>query len=199
MDIAVPRDTLTEDQRAILACDRERWQRMAAGAHLDDWLSFGPGQLIRRSRAMQIAGTNRPEGRPYNEAMAALVDEHGLHSADTKHLTAVLWLHADPERLAILDKIRSEMSEGERSRLNTPTAAQQRVRLFLSSGAAKLDAPRTTRQSQSAEPVQDRGSMLDHFKADSVDHLSAEMIKADVKKAKRLAVNILASLDVKMK
>ena len=194
MDVAVTRDNLTEEQRAILASDRERWQRMAKGAHLDDWLSFGPGQLIRRSQAMQRAGTNKPEGRAYNAAMAALLKEHGLHTGDTKSLTAVLWLHGDPERLAVLAEIRSGMTDGERSRLNTPTAAAQRVRTLLRNGAGKA-APNETRQPQKV----DHGSMLDHFRNDSIDDLSAEFIKADKKKAQGLAMSILASLNVKIK
>jgi hypothetical protein len=195
MDVAVPRDNLTEDQRAILASDRVRWQRMAAGAHLDDWLSFGPGQLIRRSQAMQRTGTNKPEGRAYNEEMAALLKEHGLHTADTKQLTAVLWLHSDPERLAVLDEIRSALTDGQCSRLNTPTAAQQRVRQLLRPGADKIEARNKRRYPQRSKP----SSTLDHFRNDSVEDLSAEMIKTDTKKAQRLAFNILKSLNVTMK
>jgi len=38
---------------------------MGSGAHLDDWLAYGPGLLIRRRLAMRIAYVNRPEGKGY--------------------------------------------------------------------------------------------------------------------------------------
>jgi hypothetical protein len=37
---------LTVSERQVLDDDRERWRRMGSGAHLDDWLAYGPGLLI---------------------------------------------------------------------------------------------------------------------------------------------------------
>ena len=54
---------LTVSERQVLDDDRERWRRMGSGAHLDDWLAYGPGLLIRRRLAMRIAYVNRPEAR----------------------------------------------------------------------------------------------------------------------------------------
>jgi len=34
---------LTVSERQVLDDDRERWRRMGSGAHLDDWLAYGPG------------------------------------------------------------------------------------------------------------------------------------------------------------
>ena len=56
---------LTVSERQVLDDDRERWRRMGSGAHLDDWLAYGPGLLIRRRLAMRIAYVNRPEGKGY--------------------------------------------------------------------------------------------------------------------------------------
>ena len=36
---------LTVSERQVLDDDRERWRRMGSGAHLDDWLAYGPGLL----------------------------------------------------------------------------------------------------------------------------------------------------------
>ncbi len=62
---SIAQTELTASERDVLAQDRERWSRLGAGAHLDDWLSFGPGLMIRRRLAMRIAHTNKPEGRGY--------------------------------------------------------------------------------------------------------------------------------------
>src|SRR2546421_12804042 len=93
---------LTEHERKILAEDRERWRRMGAGEHLDDWLAYGPGQLIRRRLAMKIVHSDKQTGRAYNEAMSALLERDGMHAMDPRSLTAVLWLHENQLHLAIL-------------------------------------------------------------------------------------------------
>jgi hypothetical protein len=41
--------------------------------------------------------------------------------------TALMWLGDDPERLAMLMEIRDGMTPGQRSRLNSPISAKQRV------------------------------------------------------------------------
>src|SRR5437899_1025508 len=61
----IKRSELIQSERDVLARDRERWKRMGAGAHLDDWLAFYDGLAIRRRLAMRIAFTNKPEGRGY--------------------------------------------------------------------------------------------------------------------------------------
>src|SRR5437763_15202204 len=70
----IAQSELTEHERTILAEDRERWQRMGAGGHLDDWLKYGPGQLIRRRLAMKLAHTDKQSGPLYTEAMSRLLE-----------------------------------------------------------------------------------------------------------------------------
>jgi hypothetical protein len=93
---------LTVSERQVLDDDRERWQRMGSGAHLDDWLGYGPGLLIRRRLAMRIAYVNRPEGKGYARAFAQLMEHDGLDTMDKTSISAVLWLHDAPERLSVL-------------------------------------------------------------------------------------------------
>jgi hypothetical protein len=62
---SIEQQELTASERTVLAEDRKRWQRMGAGSHLDEWLSFGPGLMIRRHLAMKLAHVNKPEGRGY--------------------------------------------------------------------------------------------------------------------------------------
>jgi hypothetical protein len=134
----IEQNELTVSERDVLANDRERWKRMGAGSHLDEWLSFGPGLMIRRHLAMKLAHTNRPEGRAYNEHLSALMVSHGFYSDEEAKnssikltMTAVLWLHDRPERLAVLREIRQTLTPGERARLNSPISARQRVEKVL--------------------------------------------------------------------
>ena len=71
---------------------------MGAGGHLDDWLAYQPGLMIRRRLAMRMAFTNKPEGKGYAQAFAELMKADGLHTMDKTSITAVLWLGDDPER-----------------------------------------------------------------------------------------------------
>jgi hypothetical protein len=209
-------EELTEDERNILAQDGERWKRMGAGQHLDDWLSFGPGQLIRRTSAMKVAHTNRPEGRAYNETMRALLRRDGLHTMDKKAMTAVLWLHENAEHLAILREIRSTMTEGERSRLNSPITAQQRVRKVLQRRTKDPDnnphvSPLADLRHQLLEKtreiahLQERlaaaendGSLFD-LRSDSIDDIARTIVNTIAPaRAKKLADTISAKLKVEL-
>jgi hypothetical protein len=122
---------LTAGERGVLAEDRERWKRMGVGAHLDDWLAYGAGLMLRRRLAMRIAFVNRPEGKGYARAFGQLMKHDGLDGMDKTSISAVLWLNDDPERMVILREIRESMSVGERARLNSPISARQRVEKIL--------------------------------------------------------------------
>jgi hypothetical protein len=51
-------------------------------------------------------------------------------------LAAVLWLNEDAERITILRESLAAMTPGERSRLNSPISARQRVELALKARTA---------------------------------------------------------------
>jgi hypothetical protein len=50
------RADLGAEDRKTLAEDRKRMEKLGKGSQLDDWLAFGPGLLIRRRLAKNIAG-----------------------------------------------------------------------------------------------------------------------------------------------
>jgi hypothetical protein len=136
----IEQEELTVGEREILADDRKRWKHMGTGAHLDEWLSFAPGLMIRRRLAMRLAFTNRPEGRGYVSAFSQLMKRDGLDTMDKTSMTAVLWLNEDAERMNTLREIREAMTPGERSRLNSPISARQRVEKLLKARAGGTEA-----------------------------------------------------------
>jgi hypothetical protein len=134
----IEENELTASERGVLATDRERWkQSLSAGTHLDEWLAFGNGLMIRRRMAMRVAYVNRPQGRGYVEAFNRIMVKDGFYQdkpedpeqeARTRTaFTAVLWLHDQLDRLQILRELRGAMSPGERARLNSPISARQYV------------------------------------------------------------------------
>jgi hypothetical protein len=79
MPIRSIQDLLESEQREILAAYRKRWKNMGVGGHLSDWMAFLPGMELRRAIAMKIAGTDKPEGKGYTGALAALMMRDGLY------------------------------------------------------------------------------------------------------------------------
>jgi hypothetical protein len=213
---------LTQGEIQVLAEDTKRWQRMGAGAHLDDWLAFGPGLLIRRRLAMRLAYTNEPKGKGYNTAFGQLMEADGLHTMDghgkadsTKKtaISCVLWLHEDDERLNTLREIRETMTVGERARLNSPISARQRVEKLLAARAGnaeakKKDSPlaRSTRtiaeqtreiehlREQLAAAEQRSGSLFD-LKHDSANDIATVIVNTvSGRKAETVAREVLKQL-----
>jgi hypothetical protein len=84
---AIKLKDLTQSEREVLKEDAARWKRMGAGSHLDEWLSYQPGLEIRRRLAMRIAFTNKPDGKAYATAFAALMRADGLHTMDKASIT----------------------------------------------------------------------------------------------------------------
>jgi len=107
---------------------------MGAGQHLSDWLAYAPGLRIRRKLAMRVNYTNKPEGRGYTETYGQLLRLAGFDIKDKRlmtTLTAIAWLDDDLERMTIMREILDAMTLGERSRLNSPISARQRVEHVL--------------------------------------------------------------------
>jgi hypothetical protein len=129
IDHILQTELLPED-REVLAEDRKRWGHLGSGAHLGDWMKFAPGLRIRRKLAMKVNFTNKPEGRGYTETYGQLLRLAGFDIKDKRlmtTLTAIAWLDDDLERMTILREILDAMTPGERSRLNSPISARQRV------------------------------------------------------------------------
>jgi hypothetical protein len=168
---------LTQNERDVLAADAERWKRMGAGAHLNDWLNFHDGLAIRRRLAMKIAHTNRPAGGGYNLTFNFLMQQDGIDTSDksvTACFTAVMWLHEEPERLIILRQILDAMTPGQRARLQSPISARQRVNAVLKARAKGEAAEAKVKESPVAllrKQVADRDR--------EIDALKAQLAKAD--------------------
>ena len=134
------RADLGAEDRKTLAEDRKRMEKLGKGSQLDDWLAFGPGLLIRRRLAKNIAGlaeTDPAKGHRYSRAFKQQMEMDGLYDRTTKSdlmkstFTAVLWFYDDEKleerRREILEEIGRNMTPGQRARFNSPISAQQRV------------------------------------------------------------------------
>jgi hypothetical protein len=165
MKIEEERQQLTQSEQNVLAQDRERWARMGAGCHLDDWLAYAAGLMLRRRMAMHMAFVNTPEGKGYAKAFCALMEADGLHTMDKQSISAVLWLNDNPEHVTILREIRETMTVGERSRLNSPISARQRVEKVLKARNGGTEASvRTSPLARQAAVVNEQARDIEHLK-----------------------------------
>jgi hypothetical protein len=164
MSMKTLHDSLESGQREILAEDRKRWKRIGAGGHLSDWMAFLPGMELRRAMAMKIAGTNKPEGKGYSSALAALMVRHGLYDETTttqpakESFGAVLWFSEPPHRRQILQEILRDMTPGQLARFNSPITARQKVRAVAIERG--LEEPPKQRATHTVKPRDDAAEVL---------------------------------------
>jgi hypothetical protein len=202
---------LTQSERDVLKDDATRWRRMGGGGHLDDWLDYQRGLMIRRTLAMKLAHTNRPEGKAYTQAFAQLMKADGLDTMDKTSISAVLWLGDDPERMRVLRELREAMTPGQRSRLNSPISARQRVEQItkareagteetVRSSPVALLKNRITEQARKIAELEQQlakatdGSLFD-LKRDSTDDIATAIVSnISESKAKGLAAALTARL-----
>jgi hypothetical protein len=81
------RADLGAEDRKTLAEDRKRMEKLGKGSQLDDWLAFGPGLLIRRRLAKNIAGlaeSDPAKGHRYSRAFKQQMEMDGLYDRTTK-------------------------------------------------------------------------------------------------------------------
>lgn len=177
-------------------------------------MAFAPGLRIRRQFAMKVNHVNEPKSRGYRETYGQLLRLNGFDIKDGRlmtSLTAVQWLHDDPERTRILHDIIDNMSPGDRSRFYSPITARQRVEKILKtrSGGEEEKKPRissiallkqkNTDQAHQIAHLEERlaaaeqreGSSSFDWDRDTPDHMANVMLRTRPRKAMTLAKEII--------
>ena len=159
---------------------------MGAGGHLSDWMAFLPGMELRRAMAMKIARANKPEGKGYTGALAALMMRDGLYDETTttqpakESFSAVLWFSEPPHRRQILQEIMRDMTPGQLARFNSPITARQRVRAIAIERG--LEEPPKQRATHMVKPRDDAIEVLSNRVKDlegENEHLREQLASAD--------------------
>jgi hypothetical protein len=122
----------------------------------------------------------------------------------------VLWLGDDPERVRVLRELRDAMTPGQRSRLNSPISARQRVEGILQ--ARRIGTEETVRASpvalkeamveQAREIVELRAKLAKHedaslfdLKRDSADDIVVAIVSnVSAHKAEAIGKGLLAQI-----
>jgi hypothetical protein len=95
------------------------WQRLNDCQTWNDWLLVGEALLVGRSEAMTAARTNKPEGRRYNEEMAAWLKATNFTNIDKGTRSRLLDCI---EHRAEIEKWRATLTTTERLKINHPTS-----------------------------------------------------------------------------
>ena len=99
-----------------------------------DWMTIGEGLLEGRRWAMQMAGTNKPEGRGYVTAYAEWLKRYRVDDMDKSKRAKLLQLM---EERPGVEEWRATLTDYERRNLNNPTRRVQ-VRAPIAPAVAAL-------------------------------------------------------------
>ena len=139
--------------------------------------------------------------------------DDSLDTMDKSSVSAVLWLGDDPHRTQVLRELRESMTPGQRSRLNSPISARQRVEQVLKARQSGNEdglraSPVVLLRTQLAERdrkiaqleqqlAKSDGSLFD-LKHDTADDIAAAIVgSVGESKAKGIASQIAAKLKQK--
>jgi hypothetical protein len=94
-------------------------------AHWTDWMYVGDGLAVGQAKAMRKAGTNRPYGRAFTQAMGEWLTAHPwAKRIDPSARSALLWVIE--HRSEVDDWRTNTLDSKERNRLNHPTSLKRK-------------------------------------------------------------------------
>jgi hypothetical protein len=206
---------LSPDQKQIMNAANMLAGRIFQGSHLDEWMSLGAPLGVLRHEAMTAVHANQPKGTAYNEFFTSLIRRLMPNCLDGSkvhpYVAAVLWLHEDEVRLAILADYRAKLDKNGHAHLNTPKAAQNAVmreqaKVRAMAQQAERDAVMTDLERDMAEqirrdnvkPTVSDQQIVDGFMNRPIGTLVALMMGADELKMLELAQKILQDNDLNM-
>jgi hypothetical protein len=142
-----------------------------------DWMTIGEGLLEGRRWAMQMAGTNRPEGKGYVMAYAEWLKRYKVDDMDKSDRAKLLQLME--ERPAV-EEWRATLTDYERRNLNNPTIAWRK---WTAATRVKKSKPRSAgvsatehgRAQSTIEQLQARVQELQEEKASLADFDPADV------------------------
>lgn len=129
----------------------EAWSRVKDGLTFNGWMDVAEALHVGRAQCMQEADTDRPEGRPYNEAFSRWLNDHTMVKKDKRGREHVVSLATiDQGVRSRLDRIwknrieiegwRAAMTIKERAKTNHPNAVWRKWQAMV---GAKADLTET--------------------------------------------------------
>jgi hypothetical protein len=195
------RENLEQIGKAMMAA----WRRIkSAQARMwGDWMTIGEGLLEGRRWAMQMAGTNKPEGKGYVMAYGEWLARYKVDDMDKSDRAKLLQLM---EERPGVEEWRATLTDYERRNLNNPTIAWRK---WTAATRVKKPKPRTAGVSASehgraratVEQQQARIEELEEELANTefkptgtADEIAAQLIGMFGAKAESIARAVLARL-----
>jgi hypothetical protein len=118
-------EELSESEARKEALAAEAYQRIYKDkVHWSDWMALADGLVSGRTRAMLIAGTNRPAGKGYARAFSDWMEPRPWARDLDKPTRAHLFWCADFRTQ--IEQWRDTLAQNERAKLNHPTAMKRR-------------------------------------------------------------------------
>jgi hypothetical protein len=154
--------------QAMLRCTKA-WKRVKSHQTKlwSDWtMEIGPALMKARAEAMAIAQTNRPIGRGYNQAMAALLDEYDIADMGETARAHILKIM---ENLAAVEEWRAKQDDPDD--LNHPS------RVWLKYQRSSTQADERTQKERERRRAERKASQTQELEAalERIRELEAEI------------------------
>lgn len=116
-----------EDSDRVSRQTTEAWRRLKKDRNWGDWIKVGEGLRLWRDEAMRAAGTNRPEGKGYNQAFGDRLTKYKLDDMDKGDRSR---LFAVMDNLPAIEAWRQGLPLKDRLKLNHPSTVLRNWRAF---------------------------------------------------------------------
>jgi hypothetical protein len=168
-----------------------------------DWMTIGEGLLEGRRWAMQMAGTNKPEGKGYVMAYAEWLKRYKVDDMDKSDRAKLLQLMEDRPGV---EEWRATLTDYERRNLNNPTIAWRK---WTAATRVKKPKPRTagvsaTEMGRARATVEEQQARIEELEEElantefkptgTADEIAAQLIGMFGAKAEGIARAVLARL-----
>jgi hypothetical protein len=142
----------------------EAFERIRSGQHWRDWTYVAQGFEVGRERAMRESHSNRPYGRPYNEAFSRWMDRNSwsrkIDKATRNHL---FWV---ADNLVAIEAWRETLAANQRDAWNHPTSVKRAFERAMLEKAEKEAgrAPLKSPMAQMKEALIEAQTQADRWK-----------------------------------
>jgi hypothetical protein len=160
------------------------WRRIknAQSRMWGDWMTVGEGLLEGRRWAMQMAGTNKPEGRGFVTAYSEWLKKYKFEDMDKSDRAKLLQLME--ERPAV-EEWRATLTDYERRNLNNPTIVWRKW-----NAATRVKAPKPRTASVSGAEHGRAQAMIEELQARNAEleeEIGADPIETFIKALQTLS------------
>jgi hypothetical protein len=176
---ALDQSSITRDD-LLIQSGTEALGRLTSDCTWCDWCQVGEALLVGRHAAMREANTNRPEGRPYNEAFGRWLGRYGFDKLDRGDRTRLLECM---QHLSAIEVWRATLTTNQRLQWNHPATVLRRWKaVHVVAKSEKKPSPFAETKQALADQIEENDRLRREIKRGGGDLWTPEDRAADIAK-----------------